>query len=235
MTLYHAAYLFDLEGFRREINSLRFDLAREDYASLRARAHLVFRDMPQVWAILNDFRYDQVDVKDYDEMELRRLWTLAILAQYLYLCPSIDQPTWEVLIRRKPRYGARNWQVMREGLLAIGWDERDVMLLIEGMSTDYLLRPDLVADPLERLPPSCAWYSIGRTGWLDIQEVRRLLIQLNRSRHDFLSLDPVTLPLRGEKNEPVPDEQVELAFVCATGMLRTADVAGKGLFLAILS
>ena len=37
------------------------------------------------------------------------------------------------------------------------------------------------------------------------------------------------------EGNPVSDEHLELAFVCAVGMLKTAQVAGKGLFLGILS
>jgi hypothetical protein len=233
VTTSHVAYLFDLEGFRQELNVLGPDLDREDYTSLLARANTILVKLPQIWDTLSDFHWYE-DVKDYDESELCKISTLAILAQYLVQCPSIDHPTWEILIRQKPSGPVRNWQVISKGLRSVGWTERDVLLLVEGMSTDWLMRPTLVTDPLERLPPSHAWYSIGRTGWLDVPEVQRLLDKLNQSRREFLNLKPVALPFYEEGHNPISDEQIELAFVCTLGMLKTAQVAGKELLLGIL-
>jgi len=235
MTLAHIAALFEYEKLKRDINDLRSDLDREEFTSLRVNAKAILESNPQVWKILE--RFHQYDLQEERvEAVAPYVCTFVVLSQYLQVCPSIDYPTWQFLTRRVQSSQVRNWKVLQQGLLTIGWTARDVILLIEGMSVPWLVKPDVVADPIERLPSSHAWYSLGRTGWLDRQEIQRLLVRLEQSRGDFLHLNPASLPLHDiTSGELVSDEQIELAFVCAWGMLRTADVAGAGLFLAIVS
>jgi hypothetical protein len=235
MTIAHVAYLFDLEGFKQEFDALRPDLDRGDYASLHARGNAVLSRTPEVWSILNDFHYYE-DVKDYEAFQISMISTLAILAQYLNQCPSIDYPTWEVLIRETPKYSVRNWQIVEKGLLAIGWTEQDIRLLVEGKSVVGLMRPDLAnTNLINGLPPSKDWYSIGRIGWLDVHEISYLLDRLTHARRDFLNLSPTALPLYEEGHRHISDEQIELAFVYTVGMLKTAQEAVRELLLTLVS
>jgi hypothetical protein len=234
MTLAHIAYLFPPNRFKEEIDVLRGNLDREEYTALSTHANAAIQKTPWIWEILDRFGYHQEDLKEWDR-GLPSFWTSAILAQYLSPCSSIDCSEGVVSTQTKLSLRVRNWQIMKEGLPLIGWLEQDTTLLIEGMSIEWLVCSDVVSDPITRLPPSYAWHSIGRVGWLDEQQVARLLTKLQETQRDFLNLDSSRLALREAQNQLVTRERIESAFVCTVNMLRTARREQQGLLLAIVS
>lgn len=87
----------------------------------------------------------------------------------------------------------------------LGWIESDIRLLTEGMSTTFLIKPELAPDPLER--PSASderWHDLSyywwcirpanafSTGWLDYGHVEQFYEQL---RNCMTALEDIDLSL----------------------------------------
>ncbi len=89
----------------------------------------------------------------------------------------------------------------------LGWDQYDVKLLKNGMTTANLFKPELVADPLNHHhpddqvydDPATYWWWVSprayNTGWLNTEQIRDLYYKLIEVRTDYEQVDTNELNL----------------------------------------
>lgn len=185
MAVVSTIYLFDVEGFRREINPIIAKLQKEKFDVLQFLATSIAKENPQIWSMLTDFRLYPDDLGNEDmefpDVHTRvNFWMLIILASH-----------WQEL-----GISARDITDVVSGLKKYGWTERDVKKLLIGNSQRALLQPMIVTDFAER--PSRyedwpVWCRFGRlpaqTGWLDVMDIQDLLDKLSTLAENFKALE----------------------------------------------
>lgn len=215
MTTASFMYLFDVDKFKTVITPVVQKLEKNDCSLLQMNATEAGYQNPQIWAILNNFRYYFDDLgHEEDEFpdpsDRANFWMMILLASFLQL------------IEDHPYYNSSN---ISKVLQASGWEARDIQRLLIGNSQRALLQPQLVHDLVER-PIQYSnwpfWCQFGRipalTGWLSFSDIQELLPKL------FLVK---------EKIEQVNHPQLAIDYNYLVKILSIADRTSNGLFFAV--
>lgn len=211
MSVVFRAYLFDVDDFRRAITPVMEGLQKDNFNLLRLQANEIGENNPDVWKVLEDFRYCAGDFEQeeiqFDEIEDRvRFWMFIIMANF-----------WQKVDLSR----TVNVRAIAESLTSLRANDEIIALLTRGRGICSLLYPELLTKSISEQdngnwPSWCCRY--GLVGWLDITDARELLsalLQLQSTRTDI-----------AEIQEAIYQELEQL--------LSTAVRLNKGLFLAIL-
>lgn len=240
MSVIHSAYLFNYKKFKEDAELLvRFADSGNGKPLLERAISIVdgLQKQHHEWIIADEFGNPLVDVSK---------WTMPLTPEktgycfLLVLSDYLQSPlTYTLGIMS-------DWPFLHAGLVAIGWSERDAILLTKGSYTEVLLRPEEVDDPLQRpnlsgnpLSHDFAWWvrpGYGSAGWLDIETLHKLHERLIQSRDQLLQLTSLQLrrniyPTTGQS--PSTD-RLMAAYNRTLEMLTTAKQYECGLFMMII-
>lgn len=227
MPMLHRAFLLDYTGFQRHVAPIVRALDRGDYSPLHTQAEKIINSMqPEEWLLHNQgtmleriYPSDDVDSSDIG------YWLLIVLSSFLQPAPSITY-----------------WGLLWEALRIVGWSENDAWLLIRGVSTASLLKPESdVAQGglLKTSDPYWHWMiptQSNQRGWLSLGQIRRLKHQLVSVQDAIMSLDRTTINTADAVNSQGlidKDDHLRIAYHEALAMLNVAVEAARGLFLVI--
>jgi hypothetical protein len=182
---------FDHEGFQQEAEPLVQRVDTGDYEAVIRRARTIASRISRKKWILEGLGTSLLQL---DELlpgpSLIGFSFLVLLSEFLHPNP----------------FGYQSIGWIGTVVEHLGWSPRDVKLLKNGMATTYLLKPELVPDPLERPPnderwhdPTYYWWWLRpanayMTGWLTCEQItvfhRRLLeVQTDYEQVDVTSLN----------------------------------------------
>ncbi len=225
----HSAFLFDYKAFRYQIAPTVQAVDQGDYASLYTQATRVVHSMQQEAWVLHNQGTMLEDIEPAQEITSSDIgyWLLILLSTYLQRAPSLGV----------------NWGVLHKALPVVGWSDDEAWLLVRGLSTANLLKPEIgtvqAKSSLRESDPYWYWMfpiSSYQHGWLSLEQISQLRSQLLAVRSSIMALDKTVIDASYGIGPDGPLDNVarlRVAYSDALSMLQSAEEAGLGLFMVI--
>lgn len=171
MAVYHRIYLFDVGGYKREMEPVVANLVLGQTDTLRVTANKIALKKPSVWNLLKDHRFYPSDLGreewEFDLIESRvRFWMFLILAAF-----------WSPLTIPRD-YATTVTQVLNPAFPEVA------KKLVKGRPFFELFFSGQTAD--SNIP---FWCQLGSVGWLDCDDVINLEAILIRQQRLYTQPD----------------------------------------------
>jgi hypothetical protein len=224
MAIITRIYVFDVKGFREYMGPLIDDIHSGNYEVLAAAATNVARDNPQVWTLLQGFRFHPTDlgseVTEFPEAQDRvRFWLMILISPFL-------QP----MERQSDQLSSPSLRGFNfvEKLKSDGWNEEDAKRLNIGNPVKVLLGTGIgssLSRDAQNAESSSVDIELGQlpnlTGWLSSDEVLEFLDKIRDAR------------ARETAGHGSPDSALSALYNQLDETLGTAAASGMGLFTAV--
>ncbi len=224
-------FFFDHEGFLQEAQPYIQKADIGDYEAILNRAQSIANDISSQQWILEGLGTSLTELNTPEKSWQVGSAFLVLLSKYLQPYPAP--------IRRI------NWIWTAVVVSHFGWSKQDVDLLSKGMATTYLMKPELVPDPLLRPPandkrwrePSYYWWCVRPanayyTGWLAYPQFVDFYGKLELIREEYLQLDVSMFDL--PSNITITSEDMVKDYEETIRLFQTAIDAKAGLFFVLV-
>jgi len=224
----HSAFILDHEAFRCHIAPVLAAVDQGNLELLRVQAEAVIGKIePKDWLLQEQGTILESlgSFEDIDHADVG-YWLLVLMSTFLQRAPSLGT----------------DWDVLLSALRIVGWSRDDSWLLVRGVPTVSLLKPDVYVAPGTKLKESDPyWHWMVPTqsyqrGWLPPDQVCDLELRLESVRDAIMGLDETVIDSSYGRNPDGPLDNVARlrdAYGKALEMLGAARSVGQALYMVI--